>query len=304
MVLKVVLPVLLVAVGFEASAQGPQAAQPPQSTPPVQSGADVFNSTPPGVEDALRARMKLFYDCYLTGKFRQAYDLVAEDSKDQYFNQAKTPYHSYKINSIQFSDNFTKAKVMVVVNRDFTFDNHTFPVDMPMMAYWKIENGQWVWYIIPRTAEERQTPFGTVYPETATSNAPTASESGKSVPKGPSDPSTMAAAFNRLAWPDKPVLTLGPAGHFQDHAVLNNHSPNPLKFHLEFNALPGLKLEPMKGEIGGGRSLEIHATYDSPDNTLPSDLSARPIKVVYESGGSVQLQIVWDKDSPAKSASR
>lgn len=302
MVLKVVLPVLLVAVGLQASAQEPQPAQPPQSAPPVQSGAEVFNQAPPEIEEALRARMKLFYDCYLTGKFRQAYDLVAEDSKDDYFNRAKTPYHSYKILSIQFSDNYTKAKAMVVVNRDMKFDGHTLAVDTPMDVDWKIENGQWVWYLPPRNSEAHETPFGTVPPAAAPSNDSSHSaEGGNAHPKAPSDAGSMAAAFDRLAWPDKPVLSLGLADHFQDHAVLINRSGTPLKFHLEYKALPGLKLEPLSGEISAGTSLTIQATYDSPDHSLPFDLNARPIQIIYESGGSVQLQIVWDKEGSGKS---
>jgi hypothetical protein len=112
----------------------------------------------------------------------------------------------------------------------------------------------------------------------------------------------MAAAFDRLAWPDKPVLSLGLADHFQDHAVLINRSSSPLKFHLEFTPLPGLKVEPLNGEIAAGSSLAVQATYDSPNHSFPPDLSARPIHIVYESGGSVQLQIVWEKDGPAKPA--
>ena len=147
MVPKAILPVLLAAVALQSYAR--QTATQPAGTPhaPLSSGTDFFNQAPPGVEDGLRARLKLFYDAYLTGKFRQAYELVAEEDKDEYFNRAKTPYHSYRIGSIQFSDNFSKAKVLLVVNRDFHFQGHTMAVDVPIAEDWKIENGQWMWYL-------------------------------------------------------------------------------------------------------------------------------------------------------------
>ena len=81
----------------------------------------------------------------------------------------------------------------------------------------------------------------------------------------------MTAAFHRLAWPDKPVLTLGRGNQFQDHAELTNRSDKPLKFHLDFKPLSGLKVEPQTGQIDPGHSLTIYAKYESPNQSLPSD---------------------------------
>ena len=161
MVPKVILPILLAAVALPSSARQ-AVTQPAGTPPPLLPGKDFFNQAPPGVEEGLRARLKLFYDAYLTGKFRQAYELVAEEDKDDYFDRAKTPYHSYRIGSIQFSDNFSKAKVLLVVNRDFHFQGHTMAVDVPIAEDWKIESGQWVWFLPNKGM--RETPFGIAAP--------------------------------------------------------------------------------------------------------------------------------------------
>jgi hypothetical protein len=307
MISKLILSLLL-AAGL-LSAQQPPAQQ--SQAQPAASGSDFFHQAPPGVEENLRARLKIFYDSYLTGKFRVAYELVAEENKDDYFNRSKTTFHSYKIGAVQFSDNYTKAKVMLIVNRDMVFQGHTFAVDVPTTEYWKIENGQWVWYLLYRSLRGQQTPFGLVPLEAPPSKSPgniaaaspdPSSEPPKALPKIPNDPRSMTAAFDSLAWPDKPVLSLGPANEFQDHAVLSNHSNRALMFHLEFKPLAGLKVEPAKGQIDPGQSLKIQATYDPAGRGLPLDRSVRPIRIVYESGGVVQLQVVWESDAPAKTA--
>ncbi|HWF46681.1 MAG TPA: hypothetical protein VG168_06730 [Bryobacteraceae bacterium] len=305
MVSKILLPLLSAVVAL--SAQQPSA-QPSQAAPPAASGSDFFHQAPPGVAENLRARLKIFYDCYLTGKFRVAFELVAEENKDDYFNRSKTTYHSYKIGSIEFSDNYTKAKVMLITNRDMVFQGHTFAVDVPMTAYWKVENGQWVWYLLYRSLRGQQTPFGLV-PLESSAKTPSdpaavprdsASDAPKALPKIPNDPRSMTAAFESLAWPDKPVLSLGRSDEFRDHAVLSNHSNRKLMFHLEFTPLAGLKVEPAKGQIDPGQSLNIEAKYDAAGHALPLDRSARPIRIVYEGGGMVELEVVWARDAPTK----
>ncbi|MGC2657300.1 MAG: hypothetical protein WA324_04935 [Bryobacteraceae bacterium] len=296
MVSKKIFSILLTSAALSFAQQAPQQPAPP---PPPASDPSFFNQAPPGVEDGLRARLKIFYDCYLTGKFRPAYELVAEEDKDDYFNRAKTPYHSYRITTIQFSDNYTVAKVVLVINRDFHFQGRIMAVDVPISEHWKIENGQWVWYLPNKGI--RSTPFGGIaVPDPSLNAASGTPAAGKPLSGMLSDPESQAAAFDSLAWPDKPVLSLGPSDQFQDHAVLTNHSANALAFHLEFKPLTGLKVEPATGVIEAGHSMTLRARYDSPDHGLPADRSPRPIKVVYEGRGTVQVGLVWEADAVAK----
>jgi hypothetical protein len=73
-------------------------------------------------------------------------------------------------------------------------------------------------------------------------------------------------------------------------------------FHLEFKPLAGLKVEPAKGQIEPGQSLTVEAKYEAAGRGLPADRSARPIRIVYEGGGVVEVEVVWANDTPTKTA--
>ncbi len=122
------LPLLLVAIALRA--QTPTLDKPPQD-----------------IDDALRARITQFYDYHVSRKYRQCEALVAEESKDDFYVITKPLLDSFKIGNIEYSDHFTKAKVVIV---------GMMPVLLPMVgpktmeqpfaSFWKTENGVWFWY--------------------------------------------------------------------------------------------------------------------------------------------------------------
>jgi hypothetical protein len=125
----------------------------------AQLNTDVLEKAPPDVEDALRARITQFYQLHVDGKFRQAEQLVAEDTKDFFYNASKPTYFKFSINKIQYSDNFTKALATVLCNTIIPVPGFVNkPFDVPSPSRWKLENGQWYWYI--DKDQLLQTPFG------------------------------------------------------------------------------------------------------------------------------------------------
>src|SRR5713101_6098636 len=78
-----------------------------------QNPADLFSKAPPDVEDALRARITEFYQDHVEGKFRQAEQLVADDTKELFYTANKPKYLGFQIVRIEYSDNFTQAKATV-----------------------------------------------------------------------------------------------------------------------------------------------------------------------------------------------
>src|SRR5438067_7758827 len=80
----------------------------------AQPPADLFHKAPPAVDEALRARISKFFQLHVEGKFRQAESLVAEDSKDFFYSANKPKYLGYEIRDIAYTDDFTKAKAVVV----------------------------------------------------------------------------------------------------------------------------------------------------------------------------------------------
>jgi hypothetical protein len=111
-----------------------------------------FAQTPPSeVDQALRARVSEFYQSHVDGTFRKAIDLVAEDTKDYYIGTSKAQFKTFHIDSIQYSDNFTKADVQLTVEQVLKM-RAEFPemvVKVPSLTTWKIEDGKWVWYHDP-----------------------------------------------------------------------------------------------------------------------------------------------------------
>jgi hypothetical protein len=118
-----------------------------------------FNMPPADVDAALRARIKEFYDDHVKGQFRKADELVAEDTKDYYFNGSKPQYISYEISRIDYSDNFTKAKAVIMCEMYVMMPGfNDKPMQMPTPSAWKIENGKWFWYVDQQ--QLRNSPFG------------------------------------------------------------------------------------------------------------------------------------------------
>ena len=75
--------------------------------------------TPPAeAEQALRARVTEFLQYHVDGNFRKAYDMVAEDTKDDYFNSGKVQLKGFKIDDVKFTDDFTKATVTATIVED------------------------------------------------------------------------------------------------------------------------------------------------------------------------------------------
>lgn len=131
-----------------------------------------FDPAPPEVDQALRARVSEFLHYHVTGEFRKAEALVAEDSKDIFYNRNKPRYISCKsFASIHYSDRFTKAYVTAIcaipmliqpsdneVQADGQPQVPTGPPTVPIPASWKLENGKWCWYL--DKSIDRISPFG------------------------------------------------------------------------------------------------------------------------------------------------
>ena len=130
----------------------------PAQTPTPNQALD---KPPQDVDDALRARIKQFYDLHVAAKYRQAEQLISEDSKDDFYVLSKPELHGYKIGAIEYSEKFTKAKVIVVGAMPVLLSWAGGKImDMPFASFWKIENEQWCWYYNKEAA--RRTPFGDI----------------------------------------------------------------------------------------------------------------------------------------------
>jgi hypothetical protein len=151
-------------------------------------------AAPPEVDQALRARVTEFFQDFIDGKFRQAINLVAEDTQDFYFASPKLEMRAFKIDSATYSDDFTKASVHMTVTRILRLRAEGFAQDTdvpgPMDTTWKIENGKWVFYDKPKT-DGWLTPMGPSADVSAAAKA--AASEKKKINDG-----TMAAEAQRI----------------------------------------------------------------------------------------------------------
>src|ERR1035438_2690217 len=115
---------------------------------------------PADVDQALRARVREFIQDHVTGEFRKAEALVAEDTKDLFYNRNKPRYLQFvEIARIDYSANFTKATATVmVVSPEMIAGWGGGPPTIPIPTTWKIENGKWCYYLEPEAF--LRTPFG------------------------------------------------------------------------------------------------------------------------------------------------
>jgi hypothetical protein len=128
----------------------------------AQDAADLFNKPPADVDKALRERIGQFYQYHVTKEYRKAEALVAEDTKDFFYERNKPVFLDYEIRKIVYSDNYTKAKAEVFCNMFVPVPGFADrPIKMPVPSTWKVEkDGLWYWYIDQSKLAE--SPFGTM----------------------------------------------------------------------------------------------------------------------------------------------
>lgn len=168
----------------------------------AQDTSDLFNRAPKAVDDALRARIGEFYQFHKNREFRKAEALVAEDTKDFFYNHDKPEVLSFEIARIEYSDGYTRAKATVLVEQRIMFPGFAGkPMKIPTPSYWKVENGEWYWYV--DQAKLNESPFGEMKPGPPSSG-------DQSVPSIISGLPTTADQVMNLIQADKSALMLAP----------------------------------------------------------------------------------------------
>src|SRR5580704_5428331 len=130
----------------------------------AQTPGNVFDKAPPEVDAALRDRISKFFQAHVDGN--------------------KPHYLDFRIDTITYSDHFTKAKAVVFCKQRILmpgFAEH--PVDLPTPSTWKLENGQWYWYVDQSNGSSL--PFGLVEPPSGTAQGARAPKT-LSMSSGPS----------------------------------------------------------------------------------------------------------------------
>ncbi len=235
---------------------------------------DLFTKAPPEVDQALRARITTFYDAHITGKFREAIPLIAEDAQDDFLAAAKNTYKSCEISRINYAENFTKASVTTACKGEFRWRTQRMPATMPLSSDWKLVNGQWFWYRVKRDVIE--TPFGI-------SRLPAAGEGadGSQDPKRvamPADPVAAAREILSQVSIDKKQIDLKGYETSQDEVHITNNMLGPIHVTVNSPGTSGLAIKLDKKDIPAGEKGTILFSYSVEDAKALCHDCFKPVK--------------------------
>jgi hypothetical protein len=212
------------------------------------------NGAPPAkVDKALRERATEFHKLLISGQARDAEKLVAPDSKDYYYSASKPKLLDFQLDRIQYSDNFTRARVTALCGQYVTMPGFVgAPVKLPVISTWKVYKGKWYWYIDP--VDLRRTPFG-VMGNTTSANAGGAPGMPGSIP------STPEMALGRVK-PDRSTVILKPGESAE--VIFTNSAPGVMSLALNGKSV-GLEVSPEKLELpaNGKGSVTVRAAADA-----------------------------------------
>ena len=214
-----------------------------------ETAADLFNKPPADVDRALRARIDEFYQDHVKGEFRKAEALVAEDTKDYFYSGNKPHYLSFEVVSIKYSDDFHKAEALVKAEQRVLlpgFDGQ--PMKFPIPSFWKLENGEWYWYV--DKSRMNDSPFGHMTP------GPYPDQAGK--PNGLPAIATSVQQFYSMVKVDKNEVKLAPGASTE--VTISNSSPGPVTLAARA-ATPGIEVHIDQPEVKANDRavLTIHA---------------------------------------------
>jgi hypothetical protein len=220
---------------------------------------------PPGVDEALRARINQFYQLQVDAKYRQAESLVAEDTKDFYYAAGKPKYLSFEISQIIYSDNFTRAKAVTLCEEHILVLGFADkPIKAPIRSTWKLVDGEWFYYVDPDSLG--QTPIGL--------KSPNAGVKGNGAPPGmPAGMPTaeqiqkMLEQVNTLVKVDKDAVDLKPGETAK--VTIINASSGFMSVVIQ-TALDGLDVTPERLELKaqGNAVLTLRATATAKSGSL------------------------------------
>lgn len=236
-----------------------------------QDPADLFEKAPPAVDRALRERIAGFYQAHVDGKFRLADQYVAEETKDFYYEANKPRYLGFSVEKIVYSDNFTRAKAVVLCEQviampGFADKPHKFPTP----SSWRLEGGQWYWWV--DQSKGRETPFGVLKPGTVGTRAGTAA-----LPTAMPDLATVQSSIAA----DKKAVRLFPGT--EETVTIRNGALGAVQLVLGTYSAAGIEIRLDRTEIKSNETAKLifRSTLKKPAGlSMEIQVVAQPFNVL------------------------
>jgi len=238
----------------------------------------------PEVDQELRARVTAFYQNFLEDAYtpRKAEPYVAEDTKDFFYNAGKQKYISFTIGGITYSNDNTRAVVVVIGKMERMLASQKMIADWPQDTHWKLENGKWCWYYNP--ADFAVTPMGGKNPPAVTAAEQRAAAM---VPKDGSPEAVRKAGLavldQQVMGLDKSQVTFSVDQASSVQLVFTNGADNEIQVALDGPAVRGLKSKLDKMMVPGHGTAVLSLDYNPADKTGGKD--------VWEPKGNIVFRI-------------
>ena len=250
--------------------------------PAVAATAWAQQSNPAAVaaEKALRERAQTFYQLQTDEKYRQAEAMVADDTKDDYYNGKKPKIKGFTIDRIDLNDDLTKAKVLVKAKVLILMPGAGAQIfEMPTPTTWKLESGEWRWYIAPEA--KIMTPFGKINTAGASPGGGTLDTKG-AAPGGIADPN-LGALQGEISISETSVeLTR----HKRDEQLtLRNGLPGPLDLRIDPHVenIGGLTVKIDKTHLNSGESATVQFhLYGDKKLSDTVEIVAAPLNKIFD----------------------
>lgn len=226
----------------------------------AQGDPDLFTKAPPAVEEALRARVTAFFEAQTAGKYRQADNYVAEDSKDAYYGAEKPSCKAWKVERFTWEEDYTKARALITCDTSMMTFAGPLAVKMPLTTHWKLVDGQWFWYLPPKPAVWK-TPFGEFRPGPDPKGQPAASL--------PSKLPTLEEIISKLKL-NRNQVAFTRGRESREEVLFTNSSPGPVNLSIDPDPVAGVKATVEKKDLNGGETTKVIFTY-TPGPTKPPD---------------------------------
>jgi hypothetical protein len=123
---------------------------------------DLARKAPAEIDDALKTRVSSFYQHFQRGEFRQAEAFLDEESRDVFYNAKKNRIVDFKIQGVDYSEDFRKANVLVVCKTAIAMLGSE-PLNMPLNSDWRFKEGEWWMHLTEHqrpTGGDAASPFG------------------------------------------------------------------------------------------------------------------------------------------------
>jgi hypothetical protein len=187
---------------------------------------------------------------------------VCEASKDAYYSSPKMKPLGAEVSKVMLQQDGKSARVVTLVENEYAipFAQQKSVRKMPAVTFWKLENGQWCYYLEPPAPKP---PPGGLIPPSMNGPTPMGGVGVADLPKLVHSVTTSKQQFDIPAGADG-----------KDEMVITNGLNGAVKLVFGCRKIPGLECKSDKEVIGYAQQAKATVEFKFSGTKLPQGLKA------------------------------